>query len=393
MRENQVEYIIESVSDLERNRYKYNVELDSFNLAVRTLEDMGKDYEFLKEGKNPQIAIYNNGRLAAPFKRHRYPSNADVARKICDNKISTENFLKANNIMTTNSKVFNASEFSEARNYAYGSQNAIVIKPLNLSGGKGVSIDVKKEDFEYAWNYAVKAQQDSDIENPKVIIQDMVDGFEIRFTVIEGLFFSATLRMPAYVVGDGKSSVDRLIDQKNKIRKRSGYFKKMLIRKNEHLDHLLSSKGFALDSVLDEGEPLLLHRVSNTHFGGETFNITHLVSKELKEQAENAIAAIPGLHTAGLDMMIRSFEDTQGTVIETNFRPAFQFLYYPYKGAPVDPLKYHFEIFFLEDSMKQGELNINDLTPTNQRLLKARYSFLYKKQQYITKAIQTMNLF
>ena len=47
-----------------------------------------------------------------------------------------------------------------------------------------------------------------------MIVQEMVRGFEMRATVVEGRLDNVLVRIPAYVTGDGTSTIDELIRTK-----------------------------------------------------------------------------------------------------------------------------------------------------------------------------------
>lgn len=91
----------------------------------------------------------------------------------------------------------------------------VVIKPNKLSGGRRITLDVTTENFDYAWEFAVNACKEQK-RNIEILIQDKIEGVESRFLVIDEGFYSAILRIPAYVCGNGLETIDQLIDKKMK---------------------------------------------------------------------------------------------------------------------------------------------------------------------------------
>src|SRR5690606_2898865 len=89
-----------------------------------------------------------------------------------------------------------------------------VIKPLLGSGGVGVIAEASTpEQFEAAWNRA------SGGKKKWIIVEDFAVGDELRLIVLDGETVAAVCRVPAYVIGDGISTIGQLIDAKNLRRK------------------------------------------------------------------------------------------------------------------------------------------------------------------------------
>ena len=62
--------------------------------------------------------------------------------------------------------------------------------------------------FKDAWD-AAKTQS----KNGYVIIEAMLSGHDFRLLVINGKLVAAAKRIPAHVTGDGKKSIQQLIDE------------------------------------------------------------------------------------------------------------------------------------------------------------------------------------
>ena len=77
-----------------------------------------------------------------------------------------------------------------------------MVKAPSFSQGLGVFLNVTEQDFKERFHECVEMQKERKRE-PSVIVQEMVDGFELRVTVVEGEFFGSIIRIPAYVTGDG----------------------------------------------------------------------------------------------------------------------------------------------------------------------------------------------
>src|SRR5699024_10198916 len=81
-----------------------------------------------------------------------------------------------------------------------------------------------------------------------------------------------------------------------------------------------------------EKEIVLLSNISNLTFGGESIDITDILSKDIKELAINSAASIPGLYSTGIDIMAKDYSDGEGFVIEMNTSANLTMHHLPLKG-------------------------------------------------------------
>ena len=100
----------------------------------------------------------------------------------------------------------------------------IVIKPYNLTRGIGVYVGIK--DLKDATDKFKKIKdlykvRDYEAIDQKVMLQQRVYGKDYRILCINGKFEVATLRTPAYIIGDGKSTIEQLIQKENQNPSRS----------------------------------------------------------------------------------------------------------------------------------------------------------------------------
>src|SRR5699024_9776831 len=114
------------------------------------------------------------------------------------------------------------------------------------------------------------------------------------------------------------------------------------------------------------------------------------IHENIMRLAEDAVASIPGIQTAGVDVMINTLDDTEGYILEINKAPAFQLNYYPYIGKPQEPLKYIFTSLIIENRVLNDKLTLNDIDETSFALLNERYKALFKKQKRLEAIIKNL---
>lgn len=375
---------------IDLNQYSKDIPLDHFIVTQDELKKMGIKYKKVKEKRKNRLYLFDKGDKIFRYTKSFYPNNSLFGFKVANDKMLTEKYLTYGGVNTTKSKIFNQNEYSQALKYIQKSDEKLVIKPLALDGGLGVFIDVKPSNFEYFWKECLLAQKRRKVKNPKLLIQEYVTGFEVRIIITEGSFMSATLRVPAHIKGDGKSSIEDLIHQKNLKRQDNPLLKDSPIKINKRLEKLLEYKHLNLKSILKNKEFCILYPQSNTQHGGENIEITSLINEKIRQQCVDAVIAIPGIHTSGIDIIIENFDDEEGTIIEVNKAPAFLLNYYPYIGKPQNPMKYIFKSLIIESRILRNKFDINELDELDLKILENRFKFNYLKQKSMEETIKIL---
>tara|TARA_B110000977_G_C10703537_1_gene348369 strand:+ start:153 stop:455 length:303 start_codon:yes stop_codon:yes gene_type:complete len=84
----------------------------------------------------------------------------------------------------------------------------VVLKPLNANHGRGVSINLTTdEQVTTAFDFA-KEQGTS----RAVLVESFITGFDHRMLVVNNELVAVAKRIPGHVVGDGKLSIEQLIE-------------------------------------------------------------------------------------------------------------------------------------------------------------------------------------
>lgn len=351
MKNTDLEYIFSHIPYKEKNIYTNKILYSVQKMYMNYLKNNNINNEITNSKTNRRVKnikiLRRDSTIIATIKNPFYPTNARAGYKIVRNKLSTEKHLKMFNINTPRSKVYNHNDVLSAKKETFkNGDRPVVIKPLDMSLGRGVITNVTMNRFEYNWELSRELINHAD---RRVLVQNYIDGFEVRATIIEGCLLSVVARVPAYVLGNGVDSINTLIDKKNKDRSNCNYLKTMLIKKSDSIIEFLKSQSRSLDYIPAKNEYVLLTSVSNTSLGGEIINITDLVSEEIKDIALDSLASMPGLHTGGIDIMIKSFHDDTPYVIELNTFPFIMLAQYPTYGKSVNAAKYYVNSLIAKD--------------------------------------------
>ena len=207
----------------------------------------------------------------------------------------------------------------------------IVIKPLNGNHGKGATVGIKSvEDAKIAFEKAKEYSR-------YIIVEKQLIGADFRALVVNNRLIAVAERVPAHVVGDGKSSIQKLIDKTNADPRRGYGHEKVLtqIDIDGQTMRCIKKAGYELDSILPKGEHLELKTTANISTGGTAIDRTDEVHPENVFLFER-IAKIIGLDVAGVDVIAPNvsepLRDTGGGIIEVNAAPGFRMHLAPSEG-------------------------------------------------------------
>lgn len=390
MDEKNLKVILNRVKSMPKNYYPEDTSLNLLDLAKDELLSLNITYQSFVYKSKERLKIFDDELFVKDYTKNFYQNNSMFGFSIANNKLMTEKYLKLAQIPTTNSILLKQSQYKEALKYFIENPSKKVIKPLDLSNGRGVYINVDTNNLEFYWNQCVNIQKKHKVKHPKILIQNIIKGFEIRIIVTEGKVISATLRTPPYVIGDGKNNISDLIDHKNKDREKNKFFYKKSIKKNKNVVKYLQEKELTLNSILKSDEICILYPLSNLINGGENIVVTELLHKNILELARKAVVAIPGIHTAGVDIMIEHIDSEKAHVLEVNKAPAFQLNYYPFIGKPQKPLEYIFSSLIIENRVLNDKIKLDNLTQKELDIILERYKFLYEKQICLTETLENL---
>ncbi|HKC26146.1 MAG TPA: cyanophycin synthetase [Thermoanaerobaculia bacterium] len=211
----------------------------------------------------------------------------------------------------------------------------VVVKPLDASHGRGILTNINSEDeLRLAYADALEFRDE-------VIVERFLEGSDFRFVVVAGKFICAAQRIPAFVVGDGRRTIEDLVAETNKDPRRGIGHEKVLtkIEIDDPTLALLARKKLSPKSVPEKGETVFLKATANLSTGGVARDVTDLVHPSNIHMVER-IAGIVGLDIIGIDVVSPTVEkpigDVGGGVVEVNAAPGFRMHTNPAEGTPRD---------------------------------------------------------
>jgi cyanophycin synthetase len=209
----------------------------------------------------------------------------------------------------------------------------IVIKPLDGNHGRGITIDIR------SWEEAEAAYDIARLVSRSVIIERFYVGRDHRVLVIDGKVVAVAERVPAHVVGDGRTTIADLIEETNKDPNRGEGHDNVLTR--IELDRtsyqLMERQGYTMYSVLPKDAICYLKATANLSTGGIAVDRTDEIHPENVWLAQRVVKNI-GLDIAGLDIVTpdisRPLREVDGVIVEVNAAPGFRMHVAPSRGIP-----------------------------------------------------------
>ena len=181
--------------------------------------------------------------------------------------------------------------------YAYSKRLGfpVVVKPNSGSQGSGVAIVHNRREFYRAMRAAFKLDH-------VVLVQRQVRGRDYRLVVLDNEVISVYERIPLNIVGDGKTSIQRLLQMKQRqfiVAKRGTRIKV----DDPRIAEKIKRRGLTFRSVLSLGERMFLLNNANLSSGGDAIDVTVNVNPAFRELAVR-ITSDMNLRLCGVDLMV-----------------------------------------------------------------------------------------
>ena len=286
----------------------------------------GIDYEILNESKS--IVLFKN-KNKSEFVIEGNKTNRDsyIFPIITDDKYIAKQIMKENGLNVPNAillkKNMDSNDIELILKPFYNSK--LVVKPRNTNYGTGITVFSKNATKSQILN-AVKYAFNFD---DNVLIEEYIKGMEYRFLVIDGKCLSVCHRRVASVVGDGKSTIKQLIEEKNK--EPWHYLTATPVKMDEPVVEFLKLQGYDYDTILPENKRVFLRTNSNCSTGGESIDMTETMPEYFKQVAEKAAKSF-NAKICGVDIIIEDLKKENYSIIEINDNPGYSINEWPYEG-------------------------------------------------------------
>ncbi len=233
-----------------------------------------------------------------------------VAMSICDDKRVTRRIVEAAGVRVPDQEDADDREATTAFLERCG---AVVVKPARGEQGKGIAVGLR--DPEAVEEAIERARTVSD----EVFLEEYFEGEDLRLIVIDYRVIAAALRRPARIVGDGRSTVQALIEAQSR-RRAAATGGESRIPLDAETERCVAEAGLGMEDVPEQGREVAVRKTANLHTGGTIHDVTAETHPELVAAAIRAARAIE-IPVTGIDFVVKSPQEPDYVFIEANERP------------------------------------------------------------------------
>lgn len=233
-----------------------------------------------------------------------------IAMSRCDDKRITRRILAEAGLRVARGQAATGGDPDEAFLIEVGE---VVVKPVRGEQGNGITVGVTDA------RQLRRAVEHAQTFCPDVLLEELVEGQDLRVVVIDHEPVAAAVRRPATVTGTGDHSIDDLIAKQSR-RRAAATGGESNIPVDDHTRDVVRVAGYDLGDVLPKGETLQVRRTANLHTGGTIHDVTGDLHPALADACVAASQALD-IPVVGLDLLVPAVDGSEYVFVEANERP------------------------------------------------------------------------
>jgi len=293
------------------------------SIIQKVAEQLGALVIVDPEYKSVGHITFKNGNKTV-FRAHQLNINGFGSGEIAKDKGCSSFFLKHFGYKVPEGKTFfnkrlcekipDIRNIDDGFNYAKELGFPVIVKPLNLSQGILVAkVHNKREYYQVAKKILKKTSG--------CIVERFHSGNDYRIVVLDEEVIVAYQRIPLFIVGNGKSSILELLQQKQENLSKIG--RKITIDFEDfRIKTKLQRQKLTFESVIPQDNIIYILDNANLSTGGEAIDITENIHPDFKKLAVHVTKDM-GLRLAGVDVITSdiTLPMVNYTIIEVNASP------------------------------------------------------------------------
>jgi len=233
-----------------------------------------------------------------------------VAMSRCMDKALTQRLLRRGGLKVPEQIKVDSDD--EARDFLRR-HGRVVVKPAEGEQGRGVFVDLTGEAEVVAAVAAARSLCAT------VLMEQFITGKDLRIIVIDRQVIAAAIRKPAAIIGNGIHTIAQLIEKQSR-RREAATGGESRIPVDDETRRAVSGADYEMESILPEGEELIVRKTANLHTGGTIHDVTPELHADLADAALTA-SDILDMPVVGLDFIVPAPSEPIYSVIEANERP------------------------------------------------------------------------
>ncbi|MDF1760175.1 MAG: UDP-N-acetylmuramyl peptide synthase [Coxiellaceae bacterium] len=266
--------------------------------------------------------------IAIRFGKHRYffrggstPFNSGSAIDLSKNKFCMNKMLENAGVPVPKAIGITREEFEEGNFSFKDLQYPLVAKPtVDTSLGKGVLCNIK--DKKTLLSYLEESFKEHKVMSVEEFHANLTC---YRILVFYGKVIGVVERKSANVTGDGKQTIQQLIDQANiKRQEKKADVTMQLIEVDQEVRICLNEQNITLETIPEKDQEVMLCYTANSSRGGSIRSLGTMICKPNAELAAYAAKTL-GLNYTGFDVVCeditKPMAKSGGVFIEANHNP------------------------------------------------------------------------
>ncbi|MDY6943176.1 MAG: N-acetylglutaminylglutamine synthetase [Pseudomonadota bacterium] len=232
-----------------------------------------------------------------------------IAMSRCQDKYVTSRWLSKDGLKVPDFQLAGTDTENRAFLQKHGT---VVVKPTIGEQGKGITVGVRsaaelEAAIQTAWQFS-----------ERVLLEQVVEGHDLRIVVINYHVVAAAMRKAAEIIGDGVNTARTLIEKQSR-RREAATGGESTIPIDSETEKCLVEQGVQLDSIPAEGQRIAVRKTANLHTGGTLHDVTEILHPRLVDAAVKAAKRLE-IPVVGFDFMVQSPDQPDYVIIEANER-------------------------------------------------------------------------
>ncbi len=266
-----------------------------------------------------EVLTIARGDAEAKLFRNYTDLDGPVTLRAAGTKPLVHEVLRDRSIPTPDFREFSLNRLSVAIEFLEGHSPCVVKPAAGTGAGAGVTTGVTTR------RQLVDAAIAAAGYGGELLIEQQVVGSNVRLLYLDGRLLDAVERRPPTVVGDGKSTVARLVHRANQRRRERGLSAAQVFLKYDlDVARTLVAQGLTWRAVPESGRVVQVKTVINDNEAVDNVSVVDLIANETVEVGRQAAQAI-GVRLAGVDIVTSDLTSdltrAGGVVLEINTTP------------------------------------------------------------------------
>lgn len=277
------------------------------------IDDVGSGLFRISRAGRQTLVQFNNVNVDSYFNRLLVDQKPIICALLSQKGYSTAKYIE-----------YDIRSIDKAWGLLKAANGSFVVKPRRGAGGKGITTAINS--YSRLRKASIRAAA---FYSEHLMLEEQVPGDSYRLLFLDGKLLDVIRRCRPTIVGDGSSSIRKLIDDENK-RRRSGGSDLSLFELKTDLDceYYLEDHGYTLRTVAAPNQRVIVKNVVNENSSQDNFTVLRSVHQDFRKVGKE-ITSLLGLNLIGIDIMTTDIsiplDQSGGMINEINIPPGLHY--------------------------------------------------------------------